>query len=135
MKTPRQVLLDQHAEAHAALDAIRRSVVAPMRQRRRPWLEVLLQELVLPIRPLLAGLSVVWVLILALHLATRGPAADDSSLPLPPSIAREVAAQQRVLSALLGLRPSEAPEPTAPRNTRPPSGHLHRPNARSPIPA
>ena len=135
MKTPRQVLLDRHADAQASLDAIRRSAVAPMRQRRRPWLELLWQELVLPIRPLLAGLSVVWVLILALHLTTRGPSAHGGTQPLPPSIAREVAAQQRLLSALLGLRPSETPGPSEPRSGLPPSGQLRRSNARSPLPA
>ncbi len=135
MKTPRQLLLDRHADAQASLDALRQSVVAPMRPRRRPWLELLWQELVMPIRPLLAGLSVVWVLILALHLTTRGPSADVGTQPLPPSIAREVAAQQRLLSALLGLRPSETPAPSEPRSGLPPSGQLRRSNARSPLPA
>lgn len=135
MKTPRQVLLDRHADAQASLDALRRSVVDPMRQRRRPWLGILWQELVQPIRPLLAGLSVVWVLILALHLTTRGPSANGGTQPLPTSIAREVAAEQRLLSALLGLRPPESPEPSEPRDARPPSGQLHRSNARSPLPA
>jgi hypothetical protein len=134
MKPPRQVLLDRHVDAQASLDALRRSVVAPMRQRRRPWLEILWQELVQPIRPLLAGLSVVWLLILALHLATRGPSANGGTQPLPTSIAREVASQQRILSALLGLRPSETPESSEPRDARPPSGQLHRSNARSPLP-
>jgi hypothetical protein len=109
MKTPRQVLLDRHADAQASLDALRQSVVAPMRHRRRPWLELLWQELVLPIRPLLAGLSVVWVLILALHLTTRGPSAHGGTQPLPTSIAREVAAQQRLLSALLGSSAFRSP--------------------------
>lgn len=136
MKTPRQVLLDRHADAQASLDALRQSVVAPMRPRRRPWLELLWQELVLPIRPLLAGLSVVWVLILALHLTTRGPSAHGGGTQaLPTSIAREVAAQQRLLSALLGLRPSETPAPSEPRSGLPPSGQLRRSNARSPLPA
>jgi hypothetical protein len=135
MKTPRQVLLDRHADAQASLDALRRSVVTPIRQRRRPWLELLWQELVLPIRPLLTGLSVVWVLILVLHLTTRGTSAHGDTQPLPPSIAREVAAQQRILSALLGLRPSETPAPSEPRSGLPPSGQLRRPNARSPLPA
>ncbi len=135
MKTPRQLLLDRHADAQASLDALRQSVVAPMRPRRRPWLELLWQELVMPIRPLLAGLSVVWVLILALHLTTRGPSADVGTQPVPSSIAREVAAQQRLLSALLGLRPSETPAPSEPRSGLPPSGQLRRPNARSPLPA
>ncbi len=135
MKTPRQVLLDRHADAQASLDALRQSVVAPMRHRRLPWLELLWQELVLPIRPLLAGLSVVWVLILALHLTTRGPSTHGGTQPLPTSIAREVAAQQRILSALLGLRPSETPAPSEPRSGLPPSGQLRRSNARSPFPA
>ena len=122
MKTPRQILFERHADAQASLDALRQSVVIPMRQRRRPWRELLWQELVLPIRPLLAGLSIAWALILALHLTARGPATQ----PLPPSIAREVAAQQRILTALLGLRPAESVEPAQPRSARPPSGNLHR---------
>jgi hypothetical protein len=126
MKTPRQVLLDRHADAQASLDALRQSVVTPMRQRRRPWRELLWQELVLPIRPLLAGLAVAWALILALHLSSRGASTERVTHALPPSFVREVAAQQRILTALLGLRPAEAPEPAEPRSERPPSGNLHR---------
>lgn len=126
MKTPRQILFERHADAQASLDALRQSVVAPMRQRRRPWRELLWQELVLPIRPLLAGLSIAWALILALHLTARGPATERRTQPLPPSIAREAVAQQRILTSLLGLRPTESVEPPQPRSERPPSGNLHR---------
>ncbi len=126
MKTPRQILFERHADAQASLDALRQSAVAPMRNRRRPWRELLWQELVLPIRPLLAGLAVAWALILALHLTARGPATERRTQPLPPSIAREAVAQQRILTSLLGLRPVEAPEPAEPRSERPPSGNLHR---------
>ncbi len=129
MKTPRQVLLDRHADAQPALDALRQAVVGPMRPRRRPWRELLWQELVLPIRPLLAGLAVAWALILALHLTSRGASIERRTQPLPPSIAREAVAQQRILTSLLGLRPSEPAEPTEPaqpRSERPPSGNLHR---------
>ena len=126
MKTPRQILFERHADAQASLDALRQSVVAPMRQRRRPWRELLWQELVLPLRPLLAGLSVAWALILALHLTARGPATEPRTQPLPPSIAREAVAQQRILTSLLGLRPTESAEPPQPRSERPPSGNLHR---------
>lgn len=129
MKTPRQILFERHADAQASLDALRQSVVAPMRQRRSPWRELLWQELVLPIRPLLAGLSVAWVLILALHLTARGPATERRTQSLPPSIAREAVEQQRILTSLLGLRPTEPAEPTElpqPRSERPPSGNMHR---------
>lgn len=133
MKTPRQILFERHADAQASLDALRQSVVAPMRQRRRPWRELLWQELVLPIRTLLAGLSIAWALILALHLTSRGPSTERVPHALPPSFVREIAAQQRILTALLGLRPAEAPEPAEPRSERPPSGHLFRPTPQSPI--
>ena len=132
MKTPRQILFERHADAQASLDALRQSVVTPMRQRRRPWRELLWQELVLPIRPLLAGLAVAWALILALHLTARGPSTERRPQPLPPSIAREAVAQQRILTSLLGLRPSEPPQP---RSERPPSGNLHRRHTKPLLPA
>ena len=141
MKTPRQILFERHADAQASLDALRHSVVAPMRQRRRPWRELLWQEIVLPIRPLLTGLAVAWALILALHLTARGPSTERRPQPLPPSIAREAVAQQRILTSLLGLRPSEPAEPAEPtepaqpRSERPPSGHLHRRHTKPLLPA
>lgn len=134
MKTPREILFERHADAQASLDALRQSVVTPMRNRRS-WRQLLWQELVLPIRPLLAGMSVAWVLILALHLTTRAPSTQRRTQPLPPSIAREAVAQQRILTSLLGLRPpqsvdrAEPTEPDQPRSVRPPSGQLHRRHA------
>lgn len=131
MKTARQVLLDRHAGAQPELNVLRQSVVAPLRGRR-PWLGILWQELVLPIRPLLAGLSVVWVLMLVLHLSTRESSSNGTRQPVAAAVAREVASQQRILSALLGLRPEDPVEATPPRLQIPPSGQVPTPGIRTP---
>jgi hypothetical protein len=81
MKTPREILLERHRAAETKLDAIRENVVAtavsgadavrpaaqsfPLRTALMLW-----RELVLPCRPIWAGVAAVWLVILALHLST-----------------------------------------------------------------
>jgi len=94
MKTPRELLLGRHEAQTAKLDELRREVLAGMRgeAERRPLLDALWQELILPVRQAWVGLGVAWAVILIMNVAagddgagarlTTGPAAADSVMAL-----------------------------------------------------
>ena len=84
-KSPRDWLLARHAPATARLDALRRAAlpVAPDRARRDyPWRE-LLRAVFWPSRRTGFAVAGVWILLLAVHLATRRPAPVRPGAPVP----------------------------------------------------
>ena len=130
MKTPREVLLQQHQTAEARLDAIRcRAVAAVLDGRVTPatFALKLWEELVLPCRGIWAGLSAVWLALLFFHLSGSGA-------PGPVTIAKSkrptggtflaLREQQRILNELFA--PASKTEPAASSRRDPPTPHSER---------
>ncbi len=136
MKTPREVLLGRHRAVEPRLDQIRRRVVAgiarpktapawespmhdlpwPVAALLRPW-----RELVFANRVIWASLAAVWVVILALNLATREaeqPAEMRFSPPSPSQMLLALKQKQMLLTELAGMSEPAAggrPEAILPR--------------------
>lgn len=140
MKTPRELLLERHAEATPQLDAIRQQVVADLSARphtitARPFgarIKMLWRELIGPARVAWGSLAAAWALIALLNLARPQPmsAADPVAArsPMPGEALRIVLAEQRQLRAeLLGVDFSETTQ-TGPQGT--PSGATRPRSAR-----
>jgi hypothetical protein len=114
MKTPREILLEQHQAIAPKLDAIRREVVAGLRPedtKAQSWAihlvswclrgsNKLWRELVFPSRRIWAGLATAWLLILAVNfsLRDRSPAAATKSSS--PEIFMSFRQQERLLAEL-----------------------------------
>lgn len=125
MKTPRELILERHQSADAKLKAIRaedlaacaRSAVEPSRQRppafdlsaaaTRFW-----QEALWPWRRAWLGLAALWLVILAVSLATGEVPAFAAAKPSQPTpeVLAALRQQQQLLTQLLG---TEAPPPVA----------------------
>ena len=118
MKTPREILLQQHRAAEPKLDAIRRAVIASLPLKPAalaPGLPPALvrglwRELNWSGFPRWAGLAAVWVVILALQLASRDHTDVVARHTPPPSPEMLMALRQQklLLSELI-----ERPEPCA----------------------
>ena len=124
MKTPREVLMQQHRSAQPKLDVIRQSAVAavcnrptatnPADKRRRPSiantaiLRTLWHELVRPCRGVWTGLAVVWILIFAVNLSLRDRSPADARKASAPETTMALKDQQRILAELLSDRPISA---------------------------
>ena len=107
MKTLREVLFEKYQAAEPRLDAIREQVVAdlapdapvranrmpPVMPRRAPALEAGWRQFLWSLRWHLAGLSAVWLVVLALSI-------DQSAAPTP-EVARQDAPSSRQLLAAL----------------------------------
>lgn len=111
MKTPRQILLERHRAAETKLDRIRQEVVAQIQRSqrndeaitssqtddRRPpesFVARLWLELIWVNRGFWAGLSAVWLLIIALNQAAAegvptGPAGSMADVPAMLAIVQE----------------------------------------------
>ena len=120
MKTPREILLEQQAEALPDLDRVRRAALAetaPMRQRPAwsplTWAVVAWQQLVLPSRYAWAGVAAAWLCIVSLNLAlSDGNAPALAQQRAPDAAQAELAREQRALEAeLLGTRLVAQPSP------------------------
>ena len=138
MKTPREILLEQQAEALPDLDRIRRDVVADLGRAAlcrgsgtatdatervppasRPawspltWAVVAWEQLVLPSRYAWAGVAVAWLCIVTLNMAlSDGNAPALAQRPAPDAAQVELAREQRALEAeLLGTRLVAQPMP------------------------
>jgi hypothetical protein len=116
MKTPREILLEQHRSAAPKLDAIRREVVdaaADVNRRKQPVHELTFAatlanaiqlsflELIWPCRRIWMGLAVVWILILAANVSLHehSPAIIKSG---PSSeMMMTLKDQQKILAELL----------------------------------
>jgi len=114
MKTPREILLQQHRAAEPRLDEIRRAAVAqmakpPVTHTERLPLRALLtlwRELIWPCRQTWAGLAAVWVVLLTLQLMSRDASAVVARKSPPPSPeVLMVLRQQKLLLAELVDRP------------------------------
>ena len=100
MKTPREILLEEHREAEPKLDAIRRRVIdrACHRTEDRPlasivtWLRLLWNQLFVPSRPAWLSLAAAWVVVATLSWARLEPGSAGDG----PSSARQT---------LLSLKP------------------------------
>ena len=131
MKTPREILLEQQAEALPDLDRVRRAVVADLGRvtmtdatervppAARPawspltWTVVAWQQLVVPSRYAWAGVAAAWLCIVSLNLAlSDGHAPALAQQRAPDAAQAELAREQRALAAeLLGTRLVAQPSP------------------------
>jgi len=127
MKTPREILLEQHRHASSKLDAIRRAVVANELPGRaavqsgsgsrfasvlQSVANTLWRELIIPSRRIWAGLAVVWLLILTVNVSQR----DGSAANVKPISEREVLMAFNARQRLMGdLQRESSPPPDAER--------------------
>jgi hypothetical protein len=113
MKTPREILLNQHRSAEAHLDRMwTQKLVPALAGRSAPASQSALfaigwkmwQELILPSRRIWAGLACAWVVIAVLNLASFEPATEVASQPMPRSgeELRALIEQRRMLAQLIG---------------------------------
>jgi len=132
MKTPREVLFEQHQAAEPKLDAIREKVVAglapdapvratqmpPVVPRRASALEAGWRQFLWSLRWHLAGLSAAWLLVMTLTI-------DPTPAPRPRVARQDAPSQRQLLAALrenqrqlrelIGTPAAEsAPEPQKP---------------------
>ena len=137
MKTPREILLEQHRSAAPKLDAIRREVVGGLnnqetKERSRPdtfvtWLlcgsNKLWLELVWPCRRVWTGLAAVWIALCLFNVSQRDKL-ELAARKLPPPSPEAVMAwrqQERLLAELIGPNETRAAEPPKPFSPRPSS--------------
>lgn len=117
MKTPREILLEQHQAAAPKLDALRKSAVAAVCDRRlaaddaqerrsqtaatviwlTPW-----RELILPSRRVWAGLAAIWLVLAIVNLSQRDPLPAGRVAAAAPVM--DFQTQQRWLNELLADR-------------------------------
>ncbi len=120
MKTPREILLARHYSTEPRLDALRHRVVAGLAVEPLPaarsWLVALEDFLRLP-RPVLGGLAAVWLIIVALNLASRDTVAPSSRAPqqmtrTSKETLQALHEQKRLRAELVGsLRDADAEPP------------------------
>jgi hypothetical protein len=122
MKTPREVLLDQHRVAQPHLDSMRGKVVASLAQKPEGdvtpsnLLEGCREFFRMP-RLVWVALAAAWMVIIALNLASfeRAPAPMQTANAAPsrsPEILQALREQRRLFAELVGL--GAAPEAEAP---------------------
>lgn len=98
MKTPREVLLNQHRSVDPKLNRMWYNALAPRLTGNILW-----RELVWPCRHIWAGLACAWVLIIVLQIASLEPAAQVAGKSAPAS-REEIQAlleQRRMLTQLI----------------------------------
>ena len=141
MKTPRELLLERHAEVTPRLDALRHEVVAELSAGPRTttprafgaWIKLLWRELIGSARLTWGGLAAAWAIIALLNLAQPEPMPGVGPVAAGPTMAGEtlrvVLTEQRELRAeLLGFEPQGATQ-REPRGT--PSGSTRPRSARN----
>ena len=126
MKTPREILLEQHHSAAPKLDAIRREVLAEKVTPARAggsgalaavwfnWPAMLWRELIWPCRRIWTGLAAVWILIFVFNFSQRDPSellARKTPTPTPEMILA-FRQQERLLAELIGPNETRSAEPT-----------------------
>ena len=85
-------------------------------------MSALWRELFLPYRSIWAGLSVVWVVIIALWMTEPGTPTRETSRVAPQMAAAVIMEQRRELALVLG-------EPEGPQPVPPPPSLLPRPHS------
>jgi hypothetical protein len=135
MKTPREILLERHRAAETKLGSIRENVVAtaiPKNPARSPQsfplhaALMLWRELVLPCRRIWTGVVAVWLVILALHLATGAPpkSARGRMAASVPNVQMTLREQKEILAELT------APVASTPVSPPPPADRPANPGPR-----
>jgi hypothetical protein len=112
MKTPRELLLEQHRQAASKLDAIRRETLASMEKTARERSPISWRDVWHSLRWHLAGLSAVWVFVLFLNLDTgRSPQMmaniAPAKIPSPQIIVVSLRENRRQLAEMIDSRPPE----------------------------
>ena len=121
MKTPREILLQQHQAVAPKLDAIRAGVVAGL--ARPPARETISwRDWLWPCPRAWTGLAAAWLVILGLNLATgKSPAQmGDAIAPYSNEAFLELRQQQAMLAKLISppaAVESEPPQPAHPRRS------------------
>jgi hypothetical protein len=134
MKTPRDILLEQHRTTAPKLDAIRREVVkvaADVNRRKQPIRELTFAatltntvrlsflELVWPCRRIWAGLAAVWILIFIANFSQRDNVSGVTGKSARSGeVIMSLQAKQRWMNELLADR-SAPPEADRSRNFAP----------------
>jgi hypothetical protein len=129
MKTPREILLEQHRSTTPKLDAIRREAVkvaADVNRRKQPVRELTFAatlanairlsflELVWPCRRIWAGLATAWVLIFIVNFSQRDNMSSVTGKTVRSGeMIMSLQAQQRWMNELFAdrLPPSDADRP------------------------
>ena len=123
MKTPRQVLCDQHRSAEPQLDAIRRQALgslaeplpAPARATPAGPGSSSLRPFLLPLRWHLSGLAAAWIVVAFLSLQASPPpvsAAARHGLPTPRQIVMALLENRRQVVEQIDL-PATEPAPAS----------------------
>jgi len=119
MKTPREILLEQHRSVAPKLDAIRREIVevaADVNRRKQSVHELTFAatlanavrhsflELIWPCRRTWAGLAAVWIALFIFNVSQRDQS-ELAALKLPPPSPEAIMAwrqQEKLLAELIG---------------------------------
>jgi hypothetical protein len=112
MKTPREILLARHRAVEPKLDDVRRAALKNLRHHEtkpttRTNLFTWLAEFFRLPKPALAGLALVWAIIILLNVAAPDGAPVSKTAPAqmaqrPTVMSEELREQRRLLSELVG---------------------------------
>ena len=123
MRTPRQILFERHLDAIPQLDRIRATVLSSnlprfdetTKHRERNLIAAILlkpwRELISPCRRAWAGLTVVWLALLAINLATSEKQQDGRPKASSAEVAAALEQRRQLLAELFHPRPAAPPEP------------------------
>lgn len=108
MKTPREILLQQHRQAQPKLDAIRRAVLAS--ETQPVGTRMSLRDILRSLRWHLAGMSAVWLFVLILRADTGRAPVLAAAVPQPPPPQVMIASlreHRRLLSEMTDAHPAD----------------------------
>jgi hypothetical protein len=108
MKTPRDILLEQHRSAQSKLDSIRRAALADTNEPTRA--AVSLGDVLRSFRWHLAGMSAIWLFVLSLHANTspasqRTASVPSEKIPSPHVMMVSLRENRRRLSEMIDAHP------------------------------
>ena len=126
MKTPREVLLEQHQQAERKLDLVRHGIIsktllfatreAPRRAgMRRTWSSGLLiawEQLVRPARYIWGGIAVTWLVLALVNAATTE--SSHGTRNTSPMVLQTFIEERKLLAELLQVESKPAPAPPKP---------------------